>query len=287
METQTKVFFADAPERLRPFIPEELFDNCEFVSQQAQFSETELSKYSDVFNFIKQRYDKYEKEARLVVTSRLHVAVPCSAMGIPVVFAKDYIDTRFAWLEKMIPLYDLEHYSEIDWNPMAPEYEEQKERMISLAISRIESAYTLYSQEQTLEEFYTSRKALSHYYDSHDITHKNTKYLETFAKENWSKDSTIKFGLWGITANSEFWIDWICENYPNAEFVMAVDSYKCGEIRGVKICRPSEMREESDCCVVVIAVSAVPDALKKFRELGYKESEYCIAVDSFITERSN
>lgn len=285
-ETQKKVFFADAPERLMPYIPKELFQNCEFVSQQAQFSENQLSDYKKIFDFINNRYEKYKKEARLVVTSRLHVAVPCTAMGIPVVFAKDYIDTRFSWLEKLIPLYDIERYKEIDWTPCVPDYEEQKARMISLAVERIRTTYAIYSSTEIFEQFYTSRQALPHYYDSHDITHKNTMYLESFAQKMWSKEKSFKFGLWGITANSGFWIDWVCEHYPNAEFSVAIDSLKTGEIHGIKIIKPSELKEENDCCIVVIAVSAVPGAKKRFKELGYDDSKYCIAVDSFIIEKS-
>ena len=280
-----KVFFADTPERLLQYIPENLFDNCEFVSQQAQFTALELIDYEKIFQYVKERYRRYEEEASLVVTSRLHVAVPCTAMGIPVIFAKDYIDTRFSWLERLLPLYSINDYGMINWNPVAPCYEEEKERLINLAITRIEGVYRLYTLSAEIEKFYIHRNKKAFYYDSHEVTHKNTNYLEQYLLNNWEKDEHIRFGLWGITDNALFWINWICERYPNAEFTKAVDMYKTGSFAGLPIVKPNELEKEKDCCIIVVAVSAVPDAKKKFREMGWIQKQYCIAVDSFITEK--
>jgi hypothetical protein len=41
------------------------------------------------FEMAKQLLDMYKKEARLVITKRLHCALPCIAFGIPVVFLTD------------------------------------------------------------------------------------------------------------------------------------------------------------------------------------------------------
>ena len=280
-----KIFFADVPENLQQYIPGYLFDNCEFVSQQAQFSTEELLDYKQIFKYVKERYKKYKEEASFVITSRLHVAVPCTAMGIPVVFAKDYIDARFSWLEKLLPLYSMDEYKKIDWNPVAPYYEEQKEQIIELAMARIKYTYKLHSLSAKVGEFYFQRNKKTFYYDSHEITHKNTNYLEQYLIKNWKKDEHIKYGLWGITDNALFWINWIHERYPNAKFSKAIDMYKTGELEGVMIEHPKTLEKEEKCCIIVVAISAVTDAKKIFCELGWKEDQYCIAVDSFITKK--
>ena len=53
--------------------------------------------------------------ASLVITSRLHVAAPCIAMGVPVVLMSDNLDYRFEWIDKYIPCYQSSDYSKIDW----------------------------------------------------------------------------------------------------------------------------------------------------------------------------
>ena len=40
----------------------------------------------------KELLNRYKKEAKLVITSRLHAALPCLAMGIPVIFVRDIMD---------------------------------------------------------------------------------------------------------------------------------------------------------------------------------------------------
>jgi hypothetical protein len=92
----------------------------------------------------------YRNQARLVITSRVHCALPCSAMGIPVVFLGDPRDVRMSVLEdigiKIHPYrkfkgglrrYCYRQYfkifraSGIDWNPKPLDLEEEKSRIVS------------------------------------------------------------------------------------------------------------------------------------------------------------
>lgn len=283
-QTPKKVIFADAPSDLLPYVPSKLFENCEFVTQQACFSEDEIADYRKIFDFIRKRYEYYQKEAALVVTSRLHVAVPCTAMGIPVIFAKDYIDARFSWMEKLLPVYSLENYDQINWTPSCIQYEEMKREIISLAISRIQSVFNQYEKMNFISSFYLLRPFQRRYFDSHDITHKNTERLKRFMQTYWQPTLPIRFALWGITKNAPFWIQFIQSRYPQAEFSMAIDSYKNGEFYGLSIQTPEALIQDPHCYVIVIAVSAVQDAMLLFQKTERTESQYCIAVDSFITE---
>lgn len=51
--------------------------------------------------------DIYKYEAKLVITSRLHCALPCIAMGIPVILSSPYEHHRFDLAKEFIPLYEL------------------------------------------------------------------------------------------------------------------------------------------------------------------------------------
>lgn len=78
----------------------------------------------------------YRERAGLIVTSRLHCALPCIAMGIPVVFFGDAQDPRFSILQDIgqtiypqdVTASDLIH---INWNPKPLNIESEKHEMIA------------------------------------------------------------------------------------------------------------------------------------------------------------
>jgi hypothetical protein len=53
-----------------------------------------------------EKLDLYKSQASLVITSRLHAALPCLAMGIPVIFFGNSSDGRLSVLKEFIPIYD-------------------------------------------------------------------------------------------------------------------------------------------------------------------------------------
>lgn len=288
--TASKVFFADAPLKLKNYIPSRLFEDCEFVTQQAYFSNEELSHYESVFRHVDQHYANYRNNAKLVITSRLHVAVPCLAMNIPVIFAKDHIDQRFSWLERLIPLYSFENYHEIDWNPQLLDYSEIKRDMINLAISRIQDTdqdissnlqHYYDSKAEKITNFYLDRKK-SQYYNSHEITHKNTKPLISELNKLLESKKYFNYVLWGANKNIDFWIDFLTERYPSATLNALIDTYKTGTVGSIPICQPDYIRKHKPY-VIITAVSAAGYAVKFLKELNYKADEYFVVVDEFIT----
>ncbi|WP_207643856.1 polysaccharide pyruvyl transferase family protein [Desulfitobacterium sp. PCE1] len=296
MKNETKVIFADAPMALKKFIPKRLFDNCEFTTQQAYFSDEDLKESTKIFDFVREHYNYYKQNASLIVTSRLHVAIPCAAMGIPVVFAKDFIDQRFSWAEKLIPLYSAEQYKEINWDPKPAEYEPVKQKIASLAISRVKgvaqsistnSDYIEYDEKTAKEitDYYFKRNKVL-YYDSHSVTHKNISRLELALDALTQPENTIKYALWGANKNLGFWIDFISSKYPTTVLTAIIDSYKTGYWEGFPIHKPDYLREYKPY-VIVTAVSATSYATRFLEGIGYKPEEYLVVADEFITERED
>jgi len=75
--------------------------------------------------------NRYKNEAKLVITSKIHVAMPCLAMGIPVIFInEDVKNERFDVLQGLIPMYTPDEIDEIDWNPKVPEHIETIKKAI-------------------------------------------------------------------------------------------------------------------------------------------------------------
>ncbi len=94
--------------------------------------------------------EMYRNEARLVVTTKIHCAMPCAAMGIPTVFIGDAANPRLEPVGQVLPINDFSHrglavgrrlrrsllngkfIANVDWDPSEPEYEERKESMVGV-----------------------------------------------------------------------------------------------------------------------------------------------------------
>ena len=93
----------------------------------------------------------YRTRARLVITTFLHCALPCIAMGIPVVvfypnhreqFWKASDRERFSGLKMLAPIYEFEEAHRANWNPTRVDVEPQKIAMTHDFRTRIEKELT-------------------------------------------------------------------------------------------------------------------------------------------------
>lgn len=134
-----KVFLVDVPSEVREHMPKELSDRAVSVTHeipvdpQADYHEA----MKDCEAIAKRMFEEYRDHAMLVVTSRLHCAAPCLAMGIPVIMVRKYFDERYGWIDRYTRLYTLDKLKEIDWYPEAVDLEAEKKRLIELASSML------------------------------------------------------------------------------------------------------------------------------------------------------
>jgi len=123
--------------------------------------------YGDMkFDLARRLLDAYRDQARLVVTTRLHCALPCTAMGIPVIYFCDPSDYRIAvageigltlyedprldkgsmkWKRRVLPRGAFRYLSvrNVDWDPEPVDIEHHKEKLIADVKNRIESKLRL------------------------------------------------------------------------------------------------------------------------------------------------
>ena len=82
-----------------------LVNDADRIKERRETAESLLTRY---------------RTSRLVVTSRLHCALPCLAFGTPVVFLHSApLDPRFRGLERLIRIHD--GSSPLDWSPDSPD----------------------------------------------------------------------------------------------------------------------------------------------------------------------
>lgn len=153
-----KVFLADAHPGILPYLPENLRQNLVRVTHDLPVDSTadRADQRAEMQRKTRELYRRYREQAGLVITSRLHCAAPCIAMGIPVIVVKDSYDERFGWLDKLVHLYTPDEYDRIDWNPRPLDLEEHKARLIRAAQSLILQKPDLELLRQ-IDEFYMDR----------------------------------------------------------------------------------------------------------------------------------
>lgn len=270
-----KVFLIDAPQEMIPYIPQALkkemiVDTNEFIG----LFEKDMSQEE----YAKNRYKRLAQEASLVITSRLHVAAPCVAMGIPVIVCLREMDSRFSWLEKYIPIYLKKDYEKIDWsNAGSLVNRVDKELILKTASERIWAAYYKYSflkYTSDLTKYYMDRSALP---VMKSCQHDYLCRIVSKIKGTFPEGSTFEYALWGITQEASLIHEEIQQQFERTNLVAVYDTYKSGQFLNKKISHPSEIRKSTgNVFYFVCAYGAHGAASKLFHELGIDSSRICI-----------
>lgn len=144
---------------------------AEFLHEQAIFLTHKINDaYGDELKSLlaKRLLELYRDEASLVITTRLHCALPCLAMGVPFIFFGDSSDYRispladlnvkihrppnklfgkfyqvtknFFWGKIIRSLYVKIFYRDVQWNPQAICIEKEKGELIKTAQDLLKSA---------------------------------------------------------------------------------------------------------------------------------------------------
>lgn len=259
---RTKTIFVDVDENFKQYVPDEVLKNSEFITQMVYDVKNpeEVAK-----KFIK----KYIEEAKIIVTTRLHCALPCAALEIPVVFIKDIYSFRFTWFEKILKVYTKNEYKYIDWNPKSVEYEELKDKIISSDIKRIKDAYDKYSEILDISSNFENKEL----YKKGKIEHIDTTIQ--FIRNKWRKNDKFKYSIWGITQPANKINEYIKANYPNSELVSVIDKFKKVNFCGVDSVTPDIIEKGKNGFIFVTTASAFEESEKLFKSIGIKEYYQC------------
>lgn len=211
----------------------------------------------------------------MIVTGRLHAALPCMAMGIPVILIRRNYDFRFDWASKFFKLYQIDEAKDIDWQPEVPDIEPIKRLIISyVKLSMADDP----AREQVLKE-------LDAYYSDREkpVLNKNIRLAVESAKKKFN-GRPINYAIWGAGAYGHFCYEIMRELYKEANLVVVFDKYvRCDTIFNVPICSGDNL-EQYDLDYVFIATNPGKDealsALKN--KYGETYSEHCAVVSTLM-----
>lgn len=269
-----KIFVVDGSEELIGAIPEVIRKDCTFLSHATPFEVYPITHSEDerLVDLANHFLNMYANEARLIITSRIHAAAPCIALGIPVILATNNADFRYAWIDKFIPIYQEEEYAHIDWYPKTP---------------NIEAVHDLL--------FYFFKTAINNRCPDRDILKKldllyrdrnKTEYYQSFRnrlvplKTKFSKNQQFSYAIWGAGCHAMFAHDLMEEMYPNATLKVVVDKYKSGNVFGVPIIKGNKLQEWRIDHVCITTNPGKDEALAECEKLAPGDKGFYTVITS-------
>lgn len=128
-----KVYIVDCTEEMVSFLPNNIRQNAKILSQR-NYNLSYQEGIKECRCKAELLLEEYKKNAKLVITTALHCAQPCLAMGIPVVFLDPSYneEERFSSMEGLIPLYSLEDLknNKVVYPDEAPDFELLKDALL-------------------------------------------------------------------------------------------------------------------------------------------------------------
>ena len=276
-----KIIFVDVPIEVSKYLPK-WEEKIEIFTQQQYFDEN--CSINQIREYVKSRYEYYFSEAKLIVTSRLHVASPCRAAGIPVIFVKNVIDDRLPWLRIYTPLYNKTEYSSIDWNPIQCDYEEKKQIILKNAVNRIRQAMGEKTNEdytEQVDELYDNLTGGQSSFQS--TVFNNFDKIIHFLNNKYQWEDEFEYAIWGAGQAAENVYKYIQLKYKRAVLTSVIDMYRRGNFHGRKIVSLEEYRRYKNEIMLVVPVQASNMAQPILEQMGFTKSEYICAGELFIS----
>lgn len=259
-----KNYFVDCPQSLMQYIPKNILENAEFLTHMPYIPRSS----DDIFltdeeeqNYYQlgvKQLKLYENNANLVVTSRLHVAAPCMALGIPVILVSENFDGRFSWIDKYLPFYTPSEFNKIDWNPTPVDYEKDKEIIKKQFIYRIRKAYDENYLLYDCSSLYENRKRSIY----------NRGIIDSLSQISGLSEQ-VKYALWGLKGETMNLHHVITDHFPNWNLSTVIDEYYTGEYEGYSIKTSKDIPKLDNEIIYFI----VPEAAHEFASRFLKEQK--------------
>lgn len=265
-----KVFLVDIPDSLEDFLPKELIRQAERYTHMISIPKREMTSKDGKINYqkSKQMLERYEKEADLVISSRLHALVPCMAMGIPVIGVFENISYRFSWLDKYLHLYSQKEFENINWNPAPVLYEGIKERILDFFCCQIQKVYEANNDICSISEFYEDR----------DKARYGSYYLDKVEALHSYMPEEFEYLIWGGGLIGTTIYEIMKKEFPKATLIAVIDNYLIGTWHDCKIIKPDMLEQYRNKFIFLATYSGKDECYRKMNELGLVENENYIYV---------
>lgn len=263
-DNRKKIYCIDLTDDIIQNIPKDILSDCIFKSHVYMSDECP----DGTENMAKRVYREYIDNAKMIITTRMHAALPCIAFGIPVVLAKKRMSIRFPIIEKYIPIYTEDEYANINWNPKNVDIEDLKEKILKSAAKQIMDAYNKYKDIYDISMFYENDNIKDEYID-------NFSDVIPYLNNRFNKDDCFEYVLWGATQTAQLVKKYIVDNFPNAKLCGIIDEYKKIIFLGCETKNKDILKDFPNSICIVCAGAAMPEANKFCEEIGHVDLFSC------------
>ena len=203
--TYEKIFLVDLRPDLEKYLPRFLTEVAERVNHLVPIMEYPMSpaEVQRIDDIAQKTFARYREEAALVITNRLHAALPCCAMGIPTILgagsATSIDDThRYSWVYEIVPPSRSEDLARLSLPPppTQPQYvdfiENKKMEMRENFAKAVNQAV-----EKHKRDFAASRSIILKAHEKfqrhyRDDVHKVLFQCQNFAKQHMADSVALK-----------------------------------------------------------------------------------------------
>lgn len=260
-----KVFLVDVPDELLAHVPADLRPRIERLTHMHPFEQVPMdeAEVRRVDQLARDHCRRYAEEAALVVTSRLHCAAPCIAMGIPTIVTGLSISDRFAWLDRYVQLHTPDTFARIDWSPTPPDVEEAKQAIRAAAIGQIEAARAKWAPLAEISAFYEARERSAY----------NTLMEQALARLLPADSGPLRFAFWGATTHGVRLSHALRKLRPGSELLLVVDEYaELDNFCGVPVVRSTalEALQRDDVFVFIATHGGREYAQARLQQAGVR-----------------
>lgn len=224
-------------------------------------------------------YRKYLEEAKLIITSRLHCAVPCIAAGIPVIMIIKKRLHTMTWLDRLVPIYDENDLSQIDWSPETIDYEIMKNKMLTTAKRRLLFLKKSNEYCDDITQFFANNSLENNYIIP--VITETKRWID----KRFRIKPPAKYAFWGLTSIAIMINEYIQKYYSSACLATIYDKEGSkAEIvyNGILLKNAELIKPEDNIFIFVTAYSATKEAKILFDKLGISKDRYylCCTSDS-------
>lgn len=267
------IYFVDVPKSLENYIPYKFRNHIQYRHHIITYSKKEKN---DERKDAEQQLLEYCKNAKLVVTSRLHCALPCLAIGIPTILVREYSSYTFDWVEELTPVFYRNNFSKINWEVSKKNLDYWKKKARNIAKEHLNSVINETSFSNRNHNIYDTALKTQQLLQN-DYENMGEKIKQRFP----DYDKNLNYMLWGINQVSDFIYDFMCENYKKSRLIGVIDTYKDIEFKGIKSIKPNEIENENGV-VFVISGTLAANAQNILDSVGKSDVECFYLFDSYM-----
>lgn len=183
-----RVFIVDLPQSVIKLIPEDVKKDAIYLSHEVRIENNDGSEKTpkQIEQIAVDYLKRYDEEATLVITSRLHCAMYCIARGINVIVARDSVDERFQFMDKYMKIFTPDNMKDVDWNGYVVDLEDIKKEILEFAGKAVLGIDDVESRKK-IHEFYMDRERVqikhSFWVTTYEKLHRICPNLADFIRE--------------------------------------------------------------------------------------------------------